>query len=597
MQLIDGRPVYAATDLVGYPRLRPPARARAGGARGPRREAHPQRPDDRPHRPSAASSTSSATSMTCATAACAWSRSTRTGPPSRRSTIHRRRRRATPARTCERPPSRRSPRCASGADVVYQATFFDGTWRGHADFLLRIDHSPARPTARSAPWHYEVADTKLARHVKASAHPPDLLVRRPADGDPGRPAGMLHVVLGGRERPDGHAAGRRLHGLLPPRPGRLRGRRRAARAMPATRLSAGRDVPRARRALRRLPLGRHVQGAAARGRRPEPGRGHLVAPAPRAQGARRRDAPRARRPAAADGPAARGRRRRGARARSRSRRGSRSQSRGRGTRCCGSSCRSSATRTATPSRPRPARPARAEPGRPVPRPRGRPVRARRRHRLPVRHPRAADARDRPARARSDGRRSRRSTRSGAATTTARSRWAAEKAAFERTDRPPRSTGSTRDPALHVYHYAAYERTALGAARAAPRHARGGGRPPAPGRRAGRPVQGRSGRASARASRATRSSGSSRCTRSSARSTLKDAGSSIVAFETWLELGAESPVEDGEHILAEIAGYNRDDVVSNWRLRDWLEDRRRDLEAREGVVLPRPRSATGPRRPS
>jgi predicted RecB family nuclease len=56
---------------------------------------------------------------------------------------------------------------ASGADVVYQATFFDGTWRGHADFLLRVD-DPARPSA-FGPFHYEVADTKLARHVKASA--------------------------------------------------------------------------------------------------------------------------------------------------------------------------------------------------------------------------------------------------------------------------------------------------------------------------------------------------------------------------------------------------------------------------------------------
>ncbi len=56
---------------------------------------------------------------------------------------------------------------ASGADVVYQATFFDGTWRGHADFLLRVD-DPDRPS-RWGPWHYEVADTKLARHVKASA--------------------------------------------------------------------------------------------------------------------------------------------------------------------------------------------------------------------------------------------------------------------------------------------------------------------------------------------------------------------------------------------------------------------------------------------
>jgi predicted RecB family nuclease len=56
---------------------------------------------------------------------------------------------------------------AAGADVIYQATFFDGTWRGHADFLLRVDDA-TRPS-RFGPYHYEVADTKLARHVKASA--------------------------------------------------------------------------------------------------------------------------------------------------------------------------------------------------------------------------------------------------------------------------------------------------------------------------------------------------------------------------------------------------------------------------------------------
>jgi uncharacterized protein len=56
---------------------------------------------------------------------------------------------------------------AVGADVIYQATFFDGTFRGHADFLLRVE-SPDRPS-RWGPYHYEVADTKLARHVKASA--------------------------------------------------------------------------------------------------------------------------------------------------------------------------------------------------------------------------------------------------------------------------------------------------------------------------------------------------------------------------------------------------------------------------------------------
>ena len=56
---------------------------------------------------------------------------------------------------------------AAGAQVIYQAAFFDGRWRGHADFLLRRD-SPDRPSTYG-PYHYEVADTKLARHVKAGA--------------------------------------------------------------------------------------------------------------------------------------------------------------------------------------------------------------------------------------------------------------------------------------------------------------------------------------------------------------------------------------------------------------------------------------------
>ncbi len=56
---------------------------------------------------------------------------------------------------------------ASGAQIIYQATFFNGRWRGHADFLLRRE-SPDRPSVYG-PFHYEVADTKLARHVKASA--------------------------------------------------------------------------------------------------------------------------------------------------------------------------------------------------------------------------------------------------------------------------------------------------------------------------------------------------------------------------------------------------------------------------------------------
>jgi uncharacterized protein len=56
---------------------------------------------------------------------------------------------------------------ASGVDVVFQATFFDGRWLGYADFLLRVDDRE-RPSVWG-PYHYEVADTKLARHVKAGA--------------------------------------------------------------------------------------------------------------------------------------------------------------------------------------------------------------------------------------------------------------------------------------------------------------------------------------------------------------------------------------------------------------------------------------------
>jgi predicted RecB family nuclease len=52
----------------------------------------------------------------------------------------------------------------AGAEVVFQATFFDGRWRGHADFLIRAE----RPSRLGA-WSYDVADTKLARHVKAGA--------------------------------------------------------------------------------------------------------------------------------------------------------------------------------------------------------------------------------------------------------------------------------------------------------------------------------------------------------------------------------------------------------------------------------------------
>ncbi len=72
--------------------------------------------------------------------------------------------------------------------------------------------------------------------------------------------------------------------------------------------------------------------------------------------------------------------------------------------------------------------------------------------------------------------------------------------------------------------------------------------------------------------------------------LRDAGSSIVAFETWLELGGE--VEDDPEILQRIEEYNKDDCVSTWRLRDWLETLRTQLAADLGGELPRPAADSG-----
>ncbi len=48
-----------------------------------------------------------------------------------------------------------------GVRYIYQATFFDGTFMGHADFLRRIETKSAHWD-----WSYEVIDTKLALHPK-----------------------------------------------------------------------------------------------------------------------------------------------------------------------------------------------------------------------------------------------------------------------------------------------------------------------------------------------------------------------------------------------------------------------------------------------
>jgi len=86
-------------------------------------------------------------------------------------------------------------RMQDGADVIYQATLFDGNWLGYADFLLRVDGADAGSDLGD--YRYEVADTKLARRVKGGALLQmcvysDLLARVQ-----GRMPERMHVALGG----------------------------------------------------------------------------------------------------------------------------------------------------------------------------------------------------------------------------------------------------------------------------------------------------------------------------------------------------------------------------------------------------------------
>ncbi len=148
----------------------------------------------------------------------------------------------------------------------------------------------------------------------------------------------------------------------------------------------------------------------------------------------------------------------------------------------------------------------------------------------------------------------------------------------------------KDPAIHVYHYAPYEPTAAG--RLMGRHATREDE-------VDRLLRGdvfvdlfRAVRQGLRASVESYSIKKLEPLYGLARDeNLRDAGSSIVVFEGWLaeaDTGsavARSPRTD--ETLQSIQRYNRDDCVSNWRLRDWLEERRTELAERLGLPLPRP----------
>lgn len=84
---------------------------------------------------------------------------------------------------------------ASGADRIFQATFFDGRWRGHADFLIRDDTR----SSNFGPWAYDIADTKLARHLKAPALLQMAVYGQRLEALQGVPPNRLTVILGTRE--------------------------------------------------------------------------------------------------------------------------------------------------------------------------------------------------------------------------------------------------------------------------------------------------------------------------------------------------------------------------------------------------------------
>jgi predicted RecB family nuclease len=176
---------------------------------------------------------------------------------------------------------------------------------------------------------------------------------------------------------------------------------------------------------------------------------------------------------------------------------------------------------------------------------------------------------------------------------------AEKRAFEATidlmmDR------LAADPAIHVYHYAPYEPTAAG--RLMGRHAT---------REAevDRLLRGdvfvdlyRAVRQGLRASVESYSIKKLEPLYGLARDeALRDAGSSIVAFEGWLaeaDTGPAAPRSPRtDETLQSIERYNRDDCISNWRLRDWLEERRAEKAGELGEPLPRPVPGEGAPRES
>jgi len=84
-----------------------------------------------------------------------------------------------------------------GVDAIYQATFLDEPWGGRADFLVRVNN----PSALGS-WSYEVVETKLARSTKATALVQLCFYSDLLSGIQGVEPQWMHVVLGGTATPE-----------------------------------------------------------------------------------------------------------------------------------------------------------------------------------------------------------------------------------------------------------------------------------------------------------------------------------------------------------------------------------------------------------
>ncbi len=72
--------------------------------------------------------------------------------------------------------------------------------------------------------------------------------------------------------------------------------------------------------------------------------------------------------------------------------------------------------------------------------------------------------------------------------------------------------------------------------------------------------------------------------------LRNANGALQAFEA--ALGLASNRDELTDLLKVVEGYNQDDCISAFRLREWLEERRVELESKFGKALPRPEPKTG-----